>query len=107
MKPFNKLVRDKIPQIIKDNGDKLVTHEADDTEYWEKLKAKLHEEVLEVLADTNVKEELADLLEVIHAISAFQGFTMDELEQTRLQKKAARGGFDQRIILDETNDGQE
>ena len=59
----DKLVRDKIPQIIKDNGVTPVIHVADDSEYWERLKAKLQEEVDEVLEDINVNEELADVLE--------------------------------------------
>lgn len=98
----DKLVRDKIPQIIKDRGATPVTYIADDSEYWERLKAKLQEEVDEVLEDTNVNEELADVLEVIHAILAFKGVTFKELEQIRLKKNEERGGFKNKIILEET-----
>jgi len=98
----DKLVRDKIPQIIKDGGSIPIIHIADDLEYWERLKAKLQEEVDEVLKDTNVNEELADVLEVVHAILVFKGTTFKELEQIRLKKKEKRGGFKNKIILEET-----
>jgi predicted house-cleaning noncanonical NTP pyrophosphatase (MazG superfamily) len=98
----DKLVRDKIPQIIKDRGATPITYVAGDEEYWERLKAKLQEEVDEVLEDTNVNEELADVLEVIHAILAFKGVTFEELEQIRLKKNEERGGFKNKIILEET-----
>ncbi len=99
---YHKLIRDKIPQIIKDDGSEPITYVADDAEYWAKLKDKLQEEVTEVLEDTNVIEELADTLEVIHAMLAFKKITFDELEQIRLNKKEKRGGFENRIILKET-----
>ena len=99
---YDKLVRDKIPQIIKDKGSVPVTHIADDTEYWEKLKAKLQEEVNEVLEDSNIYEELADVLEVINAILVFKGIKFEELEQIMLKKREERGGFKNKIILDET-----
>lgn len=99
---YDKLVRDKIPQIIKDKGSVPVTHIADDTEYWEKLKAKLQEEVTEVLEDTNVDEELADVLEVVHAMLAFKDMKFEELEQIMLKKREERGGFKNKIILEET-----
>ncbi|NQV12636.1 nucleoside triphosphate pyrophosphohydrolase [Candidatus Uhrbacteria bacterium] len=99
---YNKLVRDKIPQIIADDGSIAVTHIADGVEYWEMLKAKLLEEAAEVVEDTNVKEELADLLEVIHSILEYKKISFDELEVVRLEKRAKRGGFEDRIILEET-----
>ena len=103
---YNKLVRDKIPEIIKDSGYIYKTHIADDLEYWEMLKAKLKEEVGEVLKDTNVTEELADVLEVIHAILDFKGITFEELEQIRLKKKDEKGGFGNKIILEKTETTQ-
>lgn len=98
---FNKLVRDKIPEIIKADNRLPITRIATDSEYWKKLKAKLQEEVEEVLEDTNVEEELADLLEVIHGILNYRGTTFQELEDLRLKKLKERGGYSDRIILEE------
>jgi len=98
---YNKLVRDKIPEIIKKNGDTPITHIAPNEEYEKKLKKKLQEEVNEFLEDTN-KEELADILEVIYALSDFYKIDKNELEQTRKEKAEKRGKFKNKIILDET-----
>lgn len=97
---YNKLVRDKIPEIIKDNGEAPVTHIADGAEYWERLKAKLEEETKEAIEDTDGIDELADVLEVIHAMLVAQGMTFADLEKARLEKKAKRGGFGKKIILE-------
>lgn len=67
MKQFNKLVRDKIPQIIKDNGEFPIYKTLSDLEYKKELDLKLQEEVSEYLKDDNV-EELADIAEVLEAI---------------------------------------
>lgn len=98
---YNKLVRDKIPEIIICNGDTAVTHVANDLEYSKKLKEKLQEEVDEFLKDEN-SEELADILEVIYALSDLQNVSKKELERIRLEKFEKRGGFSKKIILDET-----
>ncbi|MCK4730693.1 MAG: nucleoside triphosphate pyrophosphohydrolase [Candidatus Aenigmarchaeota archaeon] len=101
---YDKLVRDRIPEIIRKRGVVPITHIADKNEYWEKLKAKLQEEVDEVLEDVNVEEELADVLEVIYAICDFKGISLEELELIRKKKKDERGGFKDKIILDETRE---
>ncbi|MHA1758836.1 MAG: hypothetical protein ACTSVV_18865 [Promethearchaeota archaeon] len=98
---YNKLVRDKIPEIIKNKGAVPITHIADDEEYWQKLKEKLQEEVDEFLKDSN-EEELADILEVIYAICDFKNFDKEKLELLRKKKVEERGGFKDKIILDET-----
>ncbi len=97
----NKLVRDKIPEIIKQKGNVPITHIAGDEEYWEKLKKKLREEVNEFLKESS-KEELADILEVVYAICDFMNVDREELESLRKKKAEQRGGFRDRIILDET-----
>jgi predicted house-cleaning noncanonical NTP pyrophosphatase (MazG superfamily) len=60
---YNKVVRDKIPEIIEADNCNLKTHIANEEEYWEKLKEKLNEEVQEFIKE-DTKEELADILEV-------------------------------------------
>ena len=97
----DKLVRDKIPEIIRQKGDVPITHIADNEEYLEKLKKKLREEVDEFLEEIS-KEELADILEVIYAICDFMNVDREELESLRKKKAEERGGFRERIILDET-----
>jgi len=94
-----KLVRDKIPELISKDGRQPHTHIADDAEYWTALKDKLTEEVREFL-QSDSPEELADILEVVHAICDFKGLDFDELERLRIKKASERGGFGQRIILD-------
>ena len=98
---YNKLIRDRIPEIIKEKGGRAITHIADDKEYWEKLKEKIKEEVEEFLAENN-KEELADILEVIYAICDFKEFDKEEIERIRKEKAEKRGGFKDKIILDES-----
>ncbi len=98
---YNKLVRDKIPEIIKQKGKVPITHIADDEEYWQKLKEKLKEEVDEFLKD-NKEEELADILEIIYAICDFKKIDKQELEIRRKKKAEKRGSFKNKIILDET-----
>ncbi|MCK5021197.1 MAG: nucleoside triphosphate pyrophosphohydrolase [Candidatus Peribacteraceae bacterium] len=96
----SKLVRDKIPDIIQNKGKVPITHLASDNEYLEKLKDKLVEEVDEFLESSD-KEELADILEVIHAICYYFNIDNQDLEFLRKKKSEQRGGFSNRIILDE------
>lgn len=98
---YNKLVRDKIPEIIKREGSVPITHTASDDEYWQKLKEKLQEEVDEFKKDSS-EEELADILEVVEAICEHRKFDKKELELLRKKKAEERGGFRQKIILEET-----
>jgi len=98
---YNKLVRDNIPDIIKQSGETSVVHIAGDKEYGAKLKEKLEEEVGEFLKDDS-KEELADILEVIYAICDLHKIDLQELESLRRSKAEKRGAFKKRIILEET-----
>lgn len=100
---YNKLVRDKIPSIIKEKGINSKIHKADNKEYWTKLKEKLHEEVKE-FSESEKEEEIADILEVLNAICEHKNFDMNRLEQLRKQKAEERGSFKEQIILDETDD---
>jgi len=98
---YNKLVRDKIPEYIKNHGVIPITHIAEDEEYWQKLKEKLLEEVQEFNEDETL-EELADILEVIDAIVAYKQFSPQEIRDTKEKKASKRGTFKDRIILDES-----
>ena len=99
MKIYNKLVRDKIPDIIQAKGEKAVVREIPQENMMECLKKKLFEEVQEYLEAGNV-EELADILEVFLAILDNTGLTYEELDKLRIQKATARGGFSKRIYLE-------
>lgn len=96
---YGKLVRDRIPDIITQNGQLPITHIANDKEFWEKLKEKLREEVLEYVSSDN-EEELADILEVFNAICEFKGINVQDLESLKKKKAHKSGAFKQKVILD-------
>ncbi len=98
---YGKLVRDRIPEIIQERGGVAVTHEASLEEYACALRAKLVEEVDEFLQNGE-HEELADILEVIHALTALHGTPREQLQLIQTKKRDERGGFENKIILDET-----
>lgn len=98
---YNKLVRDKIPEIILQKGGTPLIHIAEGDEYWLKLKEKLKEEVEEFERDETT-EELADILEVLGAIYKEKNITQKEVEEVRKKKYEERGGFEQKIILEES-----
>lgn len=95
----NKLVRDKIPDIIKFSGKQAVTHVLTDEEYLAELDRKLSEECAEYQADKSL-EEMADVLEVLYAIAAAHGYSVEELERVRAEKSEKRGGFADKILLE-------
>ena len=99
-KKYNKLVRDRIPEIIEASGNTCITEILSDEDYLRMLDAKLDEELAEYHADQNI-EELADLIEVIRACAVARGYTIEELEQVRAEKAAKRGGFEKKILLRE------
>ena len=88
-KTYNKLVRNRIPEIIEASGAECKTEILSDEKYLEMIDAKLD-------------EELADLLEVIRAATIARGYTLEELEAVRAKKAEKRGGFEQKILLIET-----
>lgn len=107
MPVYNKLVRDKIPEIIKTSGKELSTRILGEEEYLDSVNEKMQEELDEYLsAVTNEEsiEELADLLELIHAASASLGANIAEVEKVRKEKANKRGGFNDRIYLIEVED---
>ena len=102
-KTYNKLVRDRIPEIIEAGGSACVTKILSDEEYLHMLDQKLTEELAEYHANGN-PEELADLLEVIYAAALARGVTADELNKIRSEKAAKRGAFQQKILLIEVDE---
>lgn len=102
---YNKLVRDEIPAICEASGLEAVTRELTEEEYIESLSDKLKEECDEYVESKNT-EELADILEVIHAICKNKGIEIEDVEKVRVQKKKRRGGFDNRLLLIETKKKQ-
>ena len=97
-KIYDKLVRDKIPEIIMNSGKACSTEVLDDERYIELLDQKLFEEMLEYHQDKSI-EELADIVEVIYAIVKFRGLSVEEFEKIRVSKADERGGFEQKILL--------
>lgn len=95
---YNKLVRDKIPEIIEASGKTCETGILSDEEYLQMLDKKLDEELAEYHQEQNI-EELADLLEVLYATAKARGYSIEELDQVRVEKQKARGGFDKKILL--------
>ena len=98
-KIYNKLVRDKIPEICLLKGQKPTTRILNEREYIEELNKKLKEEIEEYLQSEEV-EELADTYEVLLAILKAKKVNKDEFEKIRLNKVKKRGSFDNKIFLE-------
>ena len=98
IKTYNKLVRDRIPEIIEASGAKCKTRVLSDEEYIKMVDAKLDEELAEYHKDQNL-EEVADLLEVIYAAAVARGYSIEQLEEERATKAKKRGAFEKRLLL--------
>lgn len=94
-----KLIRDGLPQMMRDQGLTVFCHRLGDAEFLAALKAKLLEEAEEVAVatDDDLLEELADVSEVLMALTAAAGLSPEAVEAARLAKRAQRGGFDGRV----------
>lgn len=93
---MGKLVRDKIPDIIRAAGKTPVTEILSNEEYLNELDKKLNEEVAEYQADKSI-EEMADILEVLYAICEARGYSIEELMKVKEAKRNERGGFKDRV----------
>ncbi|WP_035019829.1 nucleoside triphosphate pyrophosphohydrolase [Anoxybacillus flavithermus] len=104
---YNKLVRDLIPKIIEEAGKTFTTRTLSDEEYRQELRKKAFEELEEYMNasdDVTAVEELADLLEIIHALAKCHGATIEQVEAVRASKAEKRGGFKEKIFLIEVHD---
>lgn len=103
IKVYNKLVRDKIPEIISGSGNCCNTERLSKDAYIQKLDEKLNEELAEYQQSKSL-EELADLLEVMDAVVKARGYTWEDLTRIRMEKRESRGGFDKGILLKEVKE---
>ena len=95
---FDKLVRDKIPFILKDKGIEAVVTRVGRYNHEAYLLKKLREEVEEVAQDKNI-DELADVLEVVLALCNYYGYSTKDLESALLNKREKVGAFNEGYIL--------
>jgi len=102
MQVHNKLVRDKIPDIIRGNGENCKTKTLNKEEYLLELNKKIQEEVKEYIESGSV-EELADLEEVLRAILKVKNCTYEQFESLRKEKVEKRGAFEKKIFLETTD----
>lgn len=104
---YNKLVRDKILEVIKAKGLSYHAHILEPSELVKAIKAKMIEEATEFYEAEHKEdsvEELADILELIHMAIGVLGVSFEELEATRVHKRKARGGFEKGIYLIDVED---
>ena len=104
---YNKLVRDKIPQVIEESGLQFETRLLSEEEYKSEVTKKITEELREFEETDNPQdavEELADILELIHAAAELNKSSFEEVEEVRVKKAEKRGGFKERIFLIEVED---
>ena len=90
MPTYNKLIRNKIPQIIKSNGKTPITRLLNEDEYIEELCKKTQEELTEYIeakTKPDKLEELSDLLELINALAEHEGTTLEEINNIRKSKR--------------------
>lgn len=100
---YDKLVRDRIPEIIELNNCECNYHVATDEEYSRYLHKKLIEEGDEFKRKP-CAEELADILEVVDALRKFYDIPISEIKHKKLMKNVNRGAFDKKLILDSTRE---
>lgn len=99
---YRKLVRDRIPEVIQSEGRRPVTRVLDETSYRQALLAKLIEEAQEASHATagDLPGELADVLEVLRALTVTAGISWPQLLALAEDKRSRRGGFGRRIFLE-------
>ena len=99
---YNKLIRDKIPEIIKNNNEEPITRILNDIDYKKELEKKLYEEYQEVLESSGEDriEELADMLEIMISLARLEKSNLEAIIEIAKKKKAKRGGFEKKLYLE-------
>lgn len=103
---YNKLVRDRIPEIITEHGELPITTILGDLAYRQALLDKLVEEAIELRDSDGALEERADVEEVLLALDAVLGLSRKIVEDARVEKANERGGFDAKIFLERVEERQ-
>lgn len=107
MKTYNKLIRDKIPEIMEQKGLKFETIILSDKDYKNELLNKLIEEAQEVIAAktdrSELVKELGDVLEVVDYLIIAFGLDSEEIRAVKTERKESRGGFDKKLFLEYTD----
>ncbi len=98
---YNKLVRDRIPELLAAEGRIPMTQKLEEKDYRQALLDKLREEVAE-FEESGQVEELVDILEVVYALGEMAEVDSESLDSIRQQKRWERGGFKQKVFLIET-----
>lgn len=98
---YNKLIRDRILEIMDQEGKKYETRVLKDKEYLIELNRKLQEELKEYYESGEV-EELADIAKILYAIVKYKGVSQEEFERIRMNKAEKRGAFDKKLFLVKT-----
>ena len=105
-KDYNKLIRDRIPEIIAATGKTAQIRVLSDKGYVAALERKLTEEVSEYL-ESRATVELADVLEVVQALADNAGVPFEELMAIKAEKQRANGAFQKRLFLEYVEDDRD
>ncbi len=100
---YNKLVRDKIPQLIEESGRKQTSRILGEDEYFHALVDKVVEEI-EEFRTGGLEEEIADAYEALDCLVKMKGYEPMHIDYIRLIKREARGSFLDKILLEEVED---
>ena len=97
----NKLIRDKIPEVIEASGGKYETRNLSDEEYKIELRKKLMEEINEAVesSEEDLPKELADILEVVESLAKTQALKLSDIQKIQEEKRKKRGGFNKKLFL--------
>ena len=102
---YNKLIRDKIPEKIMQSGKAVTFRKLNDDEYKKELENKLLEESIEFQESKSIFE-IADIIEVLIALIRAYGFNIFEVLKALIKKRLERGGFKEKIFLEEVKDNE-